>query len=580
MRKRVNEQLVDTEAKGSKKAEKNEKDLRCRFHFPRAIVLSTRVRYAYNMIDEEWLPSIELKRLDPRYNGTCTNLMLGTQSNSDISLFFTSNQVLKATIYHTGYATKAQPISEHISTKLSIALQRLNAEKEALPERKFETPAEHCRRFLCRILTGCEGLQERGALETVALLLGLPEGYCSHSFTKLFFSNTLYLLENLTGCAGERKETFSATHNNGSTTWSNQRIDYICCGPALGAMCLYEYALRVVEWTLNAAVKTGLDIYNWDEGHPRSGSHCQVISGYEQTPCLVGPGIPPRGRPDGIHERIALVLFKSHASIEELLPASSDSGEYDWAAAYAQLYAEAGVRVKQWLINMDQMASNGASEEPLGEQERCSDESEEKKAEGCDEAPDDVAADQAANERPLETENAVDLMNKPFEKQANADALITACGIPAVLPEGTQEIQLNAWDAIKHRAARQACADLKRMCDATRTQAVGGVEREDDADVMIVQGVAHEKVGAEVIELPNIAEVVADVSHNFTLNPEQDLALRVLATAFDEKTPRLMCNIPGPAGTGKTRVILAVIEVAKQLQKGVATSSPTGWQQS
>ena len=212
--KRVNAEVAAANAAESN-AQKPANEMRCRFHFPRAIVLNTRVKYAYSMIEETWSPTIELKRLDERYNGTCTNLLVGTQSNSDISLFFTAKQVLKATIYHTSYSTKSQPISEHLSTKLSVALQRLNAEKEAQPL-KFDTPSEHCRRFLCRVLTGCEGLQERGALEAASLLMGFPEGYCSHQFVNLFFNNILYLLEKLAGSPDERRETFAATHHEGS----------------------------------------------------------------------------------------------------------------------------------------------------------------------------------------------------------------------------------------------------------------------------------------------------------------------------------------------------------------------------
>ena len=182
-------------------------------------------------------------------------------------------------------------------------------------------------------------------------------------------------------------------------------------------MCLYEYALRVTEWTQNAAARAGFQSYPWDDGHPRKDSHCQVVTGTELIPCLVGPGISPRGRPDGMHERIALVLFKSHVSVDELLPPCNEAGEYDWAGAYNHLLQTAGVRARQWLMNMDQMAQHGASDDPLGEQEHCSDELKEKTVDGCAERADDAAADLAANERPMENEDAVALMNKPFDNE-------------------------------------------------------------------------------------------------------------------------------------------------------------------
>ena len=340
-------------------------------------------------------------------------------------------------------------------------------------------------------------------------------------------------------------------------------------------MCLYEYVLRVTEWTQNAAVRAGVQTFAWEDGHPRQDSHCQVVTGTELIPCLVGPGIPPRGRPDGMHERIALVLFKSHVSVEELLPPCNEAGEYDWVDAYNRLCQGAGVRARQWLTNMDQMAQHGASDDPLGEQEHCSDEVKETTVDGCTECPDEQAADQAANERALDTENAVSLMNTPFSKQEVVESLDATSALPPVLPVA-QQAGSTVWDSAKHRRVREVCSGLQKLCAEARNRSFGLDDAVPEVDPQREQGAAGRSPGVELVELPRLEEVVASVSRQFTLNEEQHLALRVLSNAFDDTTPRIMCHVPGPAGTGKTEIVKALLEVAKSMQKNVATTSPTG----
>ena len=550
------------ESNSEHKTDAKQNDLSCRFHFPRQIVLNTRVKFHFNMTQETYEPTIELRRLDSRVNGTNHDLLIGTQCNTDISLFFAAKQVLKAIIYGSHYSSKPQAVSAHISS-LCVALEKLQAEEKAAPE-KFAKPSEHCRRFLIRILTGQEGLQERGAVEAAALLLGLPEQYVSHKFRKLVFSNVLYYLEQSAGFPDLRKETFTATHHKGSTTWANQRIDYWCRGEALQPLCLYEYALRVQEWTRNAAAKASLHMYDYDNAHPRSDSHCQVITGYEVIPCLVGPTIPARSKEGHKHERIALVLFRPHVTAEDLLP------EYD---AMCQM---SSVRVRHWLEKMDVMSQTEAGDEKVGEQEHSTDET---KLEGCNEDPDVEQAELAANDAAaLDAMTAVDLMNQDFPNQSNVSALQDACGMSVQRHTVERPIhnENTSWDPVKNRAGLAATAELAALCVTVRDRVSADAPQQAYNADDVRADESRSPPPAEVLALANIQDLVADVARKWTLNEEQRLALRLAALAFDGSSPPIRAFVCGPAGTGKTRVVRACQELAQLLGKKMLTSCPTG----
>ena len=411
-------------------------------------------------------------------------------------------------------------------------------------------------------------------MEACALLLELPEGYCSHRFRKLFFCNILYYLEQSAGFPEQRKETFASTCHQGRTTWTNQRVDYWCRGVELLDLCLYEYVLRVEEWTQAAAARASLHGCQYDESHPRTDSHCQVITGYELIPCLVGPSTPPLGRADGKHERIALVLFKPHVRAEYLLPEQQDDGTYDWATAYKELYEQSTLRIRHWLSKMDLLSqTESAKEKPIGEQEHSLDElhPEEEDNELREE---DV--EQAANEAAaFDAMTAVDVMNMGFRDQANEE-VVGACNIAA----HQQHIDANlgrtntVWDTKKQQVAVEATSALMQMCTSARTG-----DNYPDQTGFEVAGCVENPAGpppAEVVELPKLDELVASVSRKFGLNEEQDLALRVVAKAFDGRSPAVRVFVPGNAGTGKTRVVLALTDLATQLHAKIATSCPTG----
>jgi len=147
----------------------------CRFEFPRRLVDITNI---------DTSQTIRLQREDHWINAYNPACLLALRCNMDIRLVQSGKENNGAIGYTTEYVTKDEFRTHNKTAVMGAGVRALNmAEAQGA---QFKSEADRARSLVTRAVNQFIGKSERSGPKVAAMLLGLPEFYCSHNFVNVF----------------------------------------------------------------------------------------------------------------------------------------------------------------------------------------------------------------------------------------------------------------------------------------------------------------------------------------------------------------------------------------------------------
>jgi hypothetical protein len=544
---------------------------KCRFRFPRNIVLTTTFDPTTGVI--------YLKRNHPYLNNYNKWFTIMTRGNHDVQFLFTKNHALAIMHYIMKYISKPEAA---LHSKLTVAAA---VRKAMAMSPQPDSDAFIAKRMLLKTYNKLDSLREVGVPEAISHLLKFPDHYTDATFVNIHTTHLLRHMRDLTHhqlAQDEADDDFNSEIIVTDRRFSTVSLfdDYAYRGPALGAYCLYDYCAQFYK----AKKLNGLF---FDASHPQHGHYAQFLRNEASTvPTFLGkllfvkPDSENDKKKDDYYCLIASLFFPwSH----KRTPKSSDES---WQQFVESNEDDLSSRIQRIIYNLTLLHKSKeetlihhmqlrAQEQASGDADDLDDSSTVASHDSFD-LDSNLANDDGDDNFSAEIEDA---LNQPIEfgldfySREGLDAFRDNGYLPTTAESPpSQSIQDDIYPfGLPLSDLETQMTLLTKAVVAARSHeqtASIGAPAETFPHVFLTDGTQDE---------PAIMQIV----QTFTLNKAQERTFRIIAyhTLGRSKVgPQLRMGLFGEGGTGKSRLIAAIRAwfVASNRQDELLITATTG----
>ncbi|KAH7908099.1 hypothetical protein BJ138DRAFT_1013472, partial [Hygrophoropsis aurantiaca] len=535
------------------------------------------------------------------------------RSNSDVTSLLSGTAIKAVVAYISDYISKPSlktyAIFETIVGVFSKNATMLNGSLE----RK-----EKARKIMTQIVNALTSKMEIGAPMASMYLLDNPDHYTSHSFATFFWKSYVSETRNeATEVGGDVcSERLLLQNHKGKVIGTSPVFDYVYRPAEFARLSLYDWVrysdrqkkpvrgnkvVGVAGLGLNGEIpEAGTDFFEFEDGHPLKETHHTKCVGreYALVPNFVGGAVPRRDRGDYDYYCSAmLTFFKAWRS-------SIDLKDYD------ESWSEAFSRHEFKDCEIEIMKNFNVRYECLDARDDYS----AKRREGEDSGPNPTW------DRYSETEDKADANEEWLDGDHTSPAVGQDCVLdPYAVGSKTskwnfdkavveQILQSSGWlDRCDERVANnyRECItvdpslnskDWKNRVKLTRDELLESRLKDMSirpSRLSTSTSLPERYTSANEVKLVDKAYLsrsftpkkeeerlhIDKVAIEFSLNPEQDRAFRIVANHATMESPdQLKMHLGGMAGTGKSQVIRALTKFFKDRNEShrMISLAPTG----
>ncbi len=540
----------------------------CRYGYPKDIVTES------ELSDEE----IKIKRLERWVNNYNETVLVCTLSNNDIKFVGSGKDSNATAHYMCDYQCKSDLTAHNILPLVKAAVK--NTEIGA-KNKEFEDEVQRSRAMVFKSVNKVISEREMSGTHVASLLLGYEDKYSSHHFRVLNILSFLSLFKSDAADDDSLDELYRIQHGNNGVILFHEANDYLHRGDELTDMNLYDYTSNIEKITVrseqylkddegNTDVKLGRPrnqrIY-FDTQHPQSETHIQRRRSATLTPRLTW--MPPdiKSNPEKFH-MCMLLLFKPFMKLSDL------KEEYDtWQEAFSNY--QFSPYHENLISNFIEMHEGIARKKQLDKERREIDieSGNEVISPDCeyyclsdDEDEDFLLEELSSNENSNwstktlheKTREGIQIICNTKELMYNTNPCQQKKNNPIQKPSRKQ---IDNWKKTIEMHKKDA---LKRILN---------IPEEQELPCMSTD-FSKSSVGEPTIECkstPSMWRIVKKLEKKYNLNTKQCKAYRLIADNVVRRLHGTSVNqilgyVGGPGGTGKTRVIHALVELHEQLK--------------
>ncbi len=535
----------------------------CRFDYPRALIKET----VYE--DEE----ICVKRWNPWVNNYERTTLVCMKCNHDIKFVGSGKDSNASAYYMCDYQTK-----NGMSTHNTLPIVMSTIKKMEIGNKdKYSDSITRSRNMIVKCVNKLTSEREMSGPHVASLLLGGEDKYCSHHFRTLNILSFLSLIDDKDGDNSLEVQSRFQSDDRGIILL-NDVCDYMHRGEALSDLSLYKYTSCIEKITSNSEehLKGYDDIngrkgrkkgkrYQFDERHPQHKSHLQRDRYKQLVPRLTW--FPPSAANDiEKFAKCVLLLFKPFTNISEL------KGEnMTWEEALNQWIPDE--EHQQLIDNMKEMhlgqiRKRQLDEERHAEQGYESDEDDEyTEIDGnfyfaLDEEDSDYEdiAELSYHSCNNDEENSLDeqtLEGLEILARVGDEQMIGQEKSSLVkVSKSVQKPTIKEW--------KDTMTKCKKMitCTEKQNEQVYNLTEQNTNNI--------EDIGSNSIHVNQLQDILDDVSTKFSLNQKQRKAFYLVGENVMKRyngfaTEQILLYLGGAGGTGKTRVIEALVYLHEKL---------------
>ncbi len=544
----------------------------CRYGYPRSVVIES----AFSP-DE-----IKVKRWERWVNNYEEACLVSLRCNVDITPICSGKDAKAAAFYMCNYQTKCELSAYHTLPLVAGAIRSMEiGEKNA----KFQDIIERSRRMIFKCMNKIASEKEISATHACFHLLGNEDKYCSHRFGVLNILSFLGLLEDEHDEEDTLDEMYRIKKGNSGMILMNDAMDYLHRGSQLDSLTLYDYVANIEK------IKCGVEeeMYNnlnpsinkvgrppnrrmaFDAEHPQCTTHVQR----ERTKTIVPrlTWFPTDGKRNiEKFSKSMLVLFKPFQKISEL------KGNFTtWVEAFNNFNFSP---VHQQLISNIKEMHEGLSQKAQIDFERRKQEAGEQNS--------------SIERRFLEDTDYYCLSDSDEEdaflddNSIEEDEVVSPRRISNLHPKTYEGINIiydakqKLYQAVKSTNSSKTVSSVtkkkvqtwKKMLEENQQIAHNAIMNTAQNNEGFSPFASREEssIGevALVIQHQNTDGIIQSIHQKFNLNSKQQEAFDSIASNVLKRLDGLSVNqqlvyLGGPGGSGKTRVIHALVHLHEML---------------